>query len=428
VQLGLPALALARTVRTKLQGDPLEPILHPTPWRLRGLGLFAVCGHPLFGWVWLSWLPQPWESPLLRAAMVPLGLPLVLGLGTHDTSARRTKLIWSVVCWLELPVFFSWMYLCNGGNTVWLASVVAMLLIYYHLTDWRLATLGTLAGGLAAWLLFGAFGPDVPPMTTTQMQVNGMVIGFAWTTAFALGLSSANLRREHLRNTLATVGIMAHELRTPLATIALVGDVLQTESREMHPQETPERLAKLSVRMHSLVRGMHHQIDAQIANARLLNLPPQRESVAAGALVQETVANYPFRSTREREGTVVQVRRDFRFTGSSRLFAQVLDNLIKNALKAIAGTPHPMRPGDLLIEVGVLNQRGRIIVSDQGGGIGPDLMPRIFEPFFSTDQGQGHGLGLAFCRRVVNAAGGSIHVRSAPGRGATFTIELPVQP
>jgi two-component system CAI-1 autoinducer sensor kinase/phosphatase CqsS len=55
-----------------------------------------------------------------------------------------------------------------------------------------------------------------------------------------------------------------------------------------------------------------------------------------------------------------------------------------------------------------------------------ELQARIFQPFFSTDRGTGHGLGLAFCQRVVTAAHGSIRVKSAPLQGAVFTIELPV--
>ena len=78
--------------------------------------------------------------------------------------------------------------------------------------------------------------------------------------------------------------------------------------------------------------------------------------------------------------------------------------------------------------MGTLHERGRIVLTDQGVGIGADLQRRIFEPFFSTDRGSGHGLGLAFCKQVVQSARGSIRVKSEPARGAIFTIELPLLP
>ncbi|MBN9410361.1 MAG: HAMP domain-containing histidine kinase [Burkholderiales bacterium] len=392
---------------------------------MRWIGLFSLLGHPLFGWIWTVWLPQPWESPLLRGIVGSLAVPMVLGLGMADVNSRQTRVVFSLICWVQLPLFFSWMYLANGGNTVWLASVVAMILIYYHATDWRLATFGVLFGGLTAWMMFGWFGPPEPALSPTQLMTNSVVIAFAWASALTLGFSAANLRREHLRNTLATVGIMAHELRTPLATIALVGDVMDNESRHLPPAQA-EQMEKLAVRVQTLVRAMHHQIDAQIANARLLNLPAHREPVSAASAVQEAIAHYPFRTARERAAVQVLVRRDFRFHASPQLFSQVIDNLLKNALKSLAAQPVPMRPGDITVEVGVLHNRGRVVITDQGAGVPGHLAPRIFEPFFSTDTGSGHGLGLAFCRRVIGSLGGTIQLRPGGGRGASFIIELPL--
>ena len=413
-------------IRAELLQEQLVLILHPSRWRLRWLGLFTLVGHPLFGWIWGQWLPQPYESPALRAVMGTLGLLLISESITNDPSSKLSARIFTVVFWVQLPVFFSWMYLCNNGNTVWLASFCAMVLIYYHVTDWRAATLGTVSGALLAWTLFQAFGPAVSPMSREQFSINAVVIAFSWASAMLLGLSSANLRREHLQHTLTTMGIMAHELRTPLATMSLIGDAVRNESRQVKEPGGGQRLDQLVVRLHTLVRNMNQQIDTQIANARLLRLPTHRESVAAAALLRNVVKDYPYRNSRERESVVLVLRKDFSFESSYRLFAQVINNLLKNAFRALAATSSAAKPGDLRIEVGVLNGYGRIIVTDQGTGIAPELQARIFEPFFSTDRGTGHGLGLAFCQQVVESAGGSIRVKSEPGRGAIFIIELPI--
>ena len=76
--------------------------------------------------------------------------------------------------------------------------------------------------------------------------------------------------------------------------------------------------------------------------------------------------------------------------------------------------------------MGKAGNRGRIVVTDRGMGMDADLQARIFEPFFSTDRGSGHGLGLAFCQRVIQAANGTIRVRSELTQGASFVVELPV--
>jgi two-component system CAI-1 autoinducer sensor kinase/phosphatase CqsS len=221
------------------------------------------------------------------------------------------------------------------------------------------------------------------------------------------------------------MGIMAHELRTPLATMALIGDAVRGSASDCNP-ESGHKLEQLAGRLHTLVRNMNHQIDMQIANARLTRLPARSESVSAADLVKTAVTNYPFRTSRERECVRVNVHADFMFRGSYPLFSQVIDNLMKNALRSLAASSSSTQPGDLSIEVGMQQDRGRIVVADRGIGIDPELQGRIFEPFFSTNRGTGHGLGLAFCNQVVHAARGTIRVKSTPGHGAVFTIELPI--
>lgn len=411
--------------RKELILAPLEPILHPSPQRLWWLGLFIFLGHALYGWIWSAWLPQPYESLTLRVIASLLGCSLMTRQISHDPGSRLTQVVFGLVFWLELPVLFSWMYLCNSGSAVWLATMAVMVLIYYQATDWRLATVGTMTGALLAWGLFHYLGPTVPTIPENQRAVHAMVFAFAWTCALVLSLSSANRRREHLASTLATMGIMAHELRTPLSTVALIGDAIQLEVERQPDNPRAPQLDKLALRLHTLVRNMNHQINMQIANAKLLQLPRYTELVFAAKLVNAVVAAYPYPSSRQRECVKVLVHNDFIFCSSSTQFSQVLDNLIKNALHSLVAADSRYPHGALRIEVGLLKERGRIVVTDDGMGIDAALLPQIFNPFFSSNHGTGHGLGLAFCRQVVQGAGGSIHVKSAYAVGAIFTIELP---
>ena len=430
----LPLRALLELARHRLRHRSasavlqplLEPVLHPSRWRIRAIGASMFLGHPLFYLAWAHWLPQPYENLYLRLLMAALGLSLLaIPAVSASPPTRSAAVTVTALFWLTLPWFFSWMYFCNGGNRVWLASVGAMLLIYYHLTDWRLATIGSASGMLVAWLMFRSFGPPTPPMATELALSNAVVLAFCWYTGVVLGLSSSNLRREQLNYTLGTMGIMAHELRTPLATMQLIAEAVRNEAPQ-HGGEGGQRLQELGQRLNNLVRNMNHQIDMQITNARLTRLPRTAERISAAELVRSAIADYPFRSTRERQAVLVRVHNDFHFLGSPALFSQVLDNLTKNALRSLAAASSAIQPGDLLIEVGAQGARGRIVFTDNGVGMDADLSKRIFQPFFSTDRGTGHGLGLAFCQRVVHAANGRIRVKSVPHQGAVFTIELPV--
>jgi signal transduction histidine kinase len=100
---------------------------------------------------------------------------------------------------------------------------------------------------------------------------------------------------------------------------------------------------------------------------------------------------------------------------------QVLDNLLSNAFKYGRGTP---------VRLAVRREDGRVVVvvADRGIGIAPGDQPRIFGRFERAVEGRrfpGLGLGLWIVRQIVEAHGGTIRVESAPGQGATFTVELP---
>ena len=109
------------------------------------------------------------------------------------------------------------------------------------------------------------------------------------------------------------------------------------------------------------------------------------------------------------------------------LLHQVFLNIVMNAEHAIAATGHG---GRIEIRTKGSPARDRVVVSvrDTGNGIPPDVLSRIFEPFYTTkDVGQGTGLGLAITYGIVQEHGGEIIATNHPGGGAVFTIELPTR-
>jgi two-component system CAI-1 autoinducer sensor kinase/phosphatase CqsS len=415
---------LSRWLLDEIVRAPLEPILHPSRERLQWLGAFTVIGHAVFAYLWSTLMPQPHENVALRLLIAAMGIPLVLPAVNRDLSGRNAVWVFGVCSWLQLPLFFFWMYWMNHGNAVWLASVACMIVIYYHLTDWRIASLGMVSGILLS-LLLASPQPLAGPGPALGMD-HLVVLGFAWVSSLLLGASSANLRRSRLTNTLSTMAVMAHELRTPLATVNLMGDVLRTLAQNDVPESKSRKIEDLASRLQNLARNMNRQIDTQISNAQLMRLPREQSRIHAADLVAEVVHNYPYRSTRERDCVRLHVQNDFCFVASRPLFVQVVTNLLKNALHSLASASNAPKPGDLRVDVGLHHGKGRIAVSDDGVGIPHARQARIFEPFFSTQAGIGHGLGLTFCKNVVETAQGSISVHSEPAMGAVFMIDLPL--
>ncbi|BEP61645.1 ATP-binding protein [Variovorax sp. V213] len=102
---------------------------------------------------------------------------------------------------------------------------------------------------------------------------------------------------------------------------------------------------------------------------------------------------------------------------------QIVHNLLMNALQALELVPAPERR--LAVAVGRNGQEGVLTVTDNGRGIAPEALPRLFEPFFSTREG-GLGLGLSLSETLASGMGGSLSAANVAPRGARFTLLLPL--
>jgi signal transduction histidine kinase len=223
---------------------------------------------------------------------------------------------------------------------------------------------------------------------------------------------------------LATLGTLsaglAHELNTPLATIsgfaelALSGDL------------RGEELSRALGRIDSSVRQCRRVIRDTLAFARRQTEEPKPSDV--NALARECVELKRF----ECSGRPVRMEEHFdpslpKAILSGPEFQQALFNLLTNAQQAVRGNPGP--PGSIRVFTESAPGKVRVRVADDGPGIPPDIIERIWEPFFTTKpSGTGTGLGLAICRQSVERQGGMISLRSSPGKGAEFVLEFPAAP
>jgi signal transduction histidine kinase len=216
---------------------------------------------------------------------------------------------------------------------------------------------------------------------------------------------------------LATVGQLAagfaHEINEPLSSVlGLAQLALKTPETPPQVAEDLRGIVVASLRARDIVKSLMvfaHQappakspIDLnEIAEEVLLLLEAVSEKPRL-RLVRDLAAELPLV-----DGDPIQIR-------------QVLVNLTVNGMQAIADE------GTVTVET--RGEGGNVImsVSDTGYGMTPDVMGRIFNPFFTTKEpGEGTGLGLAVVHGIVGAHGGSIEVKSNPGKGSRFTVRLP---
>jgi signal transduction histidine kinase len=232
--------------------------------------------------------------------------------------------------------------------------------------------------------------------------------------------------RESERSRADFLARWSHDLRTPLSAVLGFARLLG-ERDDGHLSGTQQSdLARIQTAGEHLLRLVDDVLDiARQEHHQLLLRSDDVDAVAvASDAVDLTLGEARRLGVQVRKpqpaGELPMVRAD-----RTRLL-QVLGNLVGNAIKF--NRPHGW------VEVSVASDEGRlrIDVADSGAGIAPDLLPRLFRPFERLDAEArgvaGTGLGLATARRLVEAMGGGIGVRSVPGEGACFSVWLPQSP
>ncbi|MGZ3478171.1 MAG: two-component system sensor histidine kinase NtrB, partial [Polyangiales bacterium] len=223
---------------------------------------------------------------------------------------------------------------------------------------------------------------------------------------------------------LASVGLLAagvaHEVNNPLGYVL---NNIEIARRELAPIGERAEVARqvLSVALEGVDRIRNIVRD-------LLMLARGDDAAVAAIDVRAVAESTLALAAREIERSARLVL-DFRpaplVTSSESRIAQVLLNLIVNALEAMRDRPR--EENELVVRIAPAgDERLLLEVSDNGPGISPSDLSRVFEPFFTTKPaGQGTGLGLAIVQRLVVEIGGEINVSSTPGRGTTFRVLLP---
>lgn len=229
---------------------------------------------------------------------------------------------------------------------------------------------------------------------------------------------AARLAAEASRMKDNLVSTVSHEFRSPLTSIRGYANILRWKAETLDDERRREFLETIEEQAERLT-GM---VDNLLTLSGLAHRPvfdgdddgPARLSEVAAPVVHE----FALRGTHRVE---MALERDVTVDAGSSTLAHVLGNLLDNAAKY---SP----PGSSIrVVIGLDGDMARLAVHDQGTGVPPEHLERIFEPFWRPPgQSQdGSGLGLAIARELTASLGGRIEVSSAPGRGACFTVLLP---
>ncbi len=211
--------------------------------------------------------------------------------------------------------------------------------------------------------------------------------------------------------------LVSHELKTPLASISGLGEALERY------QVTGEELRHIAALIRGEAGRLHEMVTVFLDLERLGagQWEGTAETVDLSELVRRRVEVLGAAAESSGKNLVTHIDQGCHVRGVATLLERVVDNLVGNAIK------YSFANADIEVAVRCAAETAGVEVGDQGPGIAPEALPRVFERFYRAPgaEGTGAGLGLALVKEVVDWHGGCIEVDSEVGVGSRFVVTLP---
>lgn len=243
-------------------------------------------------------------------------------------------------------------------------------------------------------------------------QTTGVVIVVEDVTEFK-GLLDQMVQAEKLAEIGRLSSGIAHEINNPLAVIAYATQLLLRE------EEQPEFHIELLQRVNSEVERLQALTGGLLGFSRSGEM--DKTQVNINDVLDQVLTLIGYQVQRGEHAVVKNYAAVPKILADANQLKQVIINLIINAVQAMAS------PGTLTLTTRSENYTVELIISDTGSGVDESIRQKIFEPFYTTKpEGEGTGLGLYLCRKIIEDHNGAITFKSQLGGGSHFIIQLPL--
>jgi signal transduction histidine kinase len=401
-------------------------------------GIFGFLNYP-FSFLILYYIEhQQNESLTLRLIASGLCLLLILRKYWPSRLVKYLPLYWQLTLTYCLPFLGSLMMMRNGFSKEWLMNLVQGLFLFVLLVDWgsfiALMILGIVLGTLVFLATGGHLDFDLGSVFSMPWPSFAYMYVYAIVMGIIFGRNREKINEAKLQTVKSLAYSIAHEMRTPLASITAgasnLGKYLPIYQEayikaskagiveaKIHPNYL-ERIKDIPATMEKV--SYNAQIIINMLLMKVKEIPVTNlDECSLSRCLTLAIEQYPLKDE-EREKIIIDLSHDFNFLGKEEIFVHVLFNLIKNGIYQIS-----------LVSAGVINIYSRETLSenilhfkDNGKGISKRILSDIFDRFVTGTE-FGTGMGLSYCKMVMNSFGGNIECVSVEGQGAEFILTFP---
>ena len=323
------------------------------------------------------------------------------------------------LCLSFAPVYLMFI---SDYSYYYVISYIVSILIVYLLTDFSKMVVFNVVG-----ILTGLLAHMMTPLNISSnllgetvgknMQIVGYTCYFLTMIAFWFERWRDRKQQEKIAYRTFYSGSLAHELRSPLATTQMISGMLNDVLNGNKLNDID-----LEVMRQATKKLERTSIDGLTSIDSILNVMRDENSVPSDIakysisnVIMEAIDRCHLPSAVKIE---VSNKNDFAFVGSANVMVHVIMNLLLNSVKHGKST---------LIEIWS-EPDNSLHLRDNGKGIPVEIIDQIFEDFYTTDIKNGSGIGLAFCKKVMENVGGAISFKAVKPSGAYFTLYFPKNP
>ncbi|USN51321.1 MAG: HAMP domain-containing histidine kinase [Myxococcales bacterium] len=410
---------------------------HGAPYEL--FGVFAVVNYIVPYFMWSPAKTSNFELLIvLRLVAGIMSFLLIIKDYWSDFLQKYLPLYWYATLFYCLPFITSYMLFDSQGDTFWLLNMILAIFLLTVLVDWKSFLALLFLGMLGAYFFYSLVG-EAETFTLSKDTLYWVIYMCFFSSLVGVLFSRRNekIAQERLNAYKTVSASIAHEMRTPLSSmyissqnmghylIKLLDAYREAKKNNIQVPKIEEQkiklLEKFPEHLSYISRRTISIIDVFLANfSNVDEKTVDVENISISQIIHKAVAEYPFFSEKERALVAISDANDFCCLVNESLLVHVFYNLMKNSLSQIQIS----KKGEIKIFYSQEEHYNVVHFLDTASGIKSSEIPKIFDDFY-TKTFHGAGLGLAYCRKVMQACGGSIKCLSQLGDYTEFRLYFP---
>jgi signal transduction histidine kinase len=382
--------------------------------RYIAFGIFSVINYMLPMYMFSQNHSGNITVQTIRIVAILLSFFLAISDAWYPSLKKYLPVYWHFTIMFCLPFMVTYMAFFDGVSIFWIINIALALMLGLILLDLLsfliIFPMGIVLAILVSYMLEHNAQMDMP---------NYLLYPSFYLVMFVLGITITFFRdrekeyEEKIKAMRSLAGAIAHEVRTPALTISLA--VKEIGSSNLSPAEQ-KKLKQKKEQIKMQVKYILDSID-MILTKLSDNTTLSCITMSAENFITTAIKSYPF-SPEELKLVHIDVQEDFNFYINEHLMTHVIFNLIQNALHQIKEA----QKGEIFITVNRNKKINILSVKDTATGIHKSRIDNIFVPFVAY-KNNGTGIGLNFCKKVINSMNGELKCQSKFGEYAEFIME-----